>query len=97
MHARPFLSWLPFVLAMPGTATADPAVITCETLAPLASGTCTVTPGDASKLLRGDVLVPGTVYHGGQVAVDAAGRSSASAATARRRCPRQRRSVVRPA
>jgi cysteine-rich repeat protein len=50
-----------------------PMVVTCESLAPLPSGTCEVTPGDATKLLVGDVLVPGTVYVGGQVLVDAQG------------------------
>jgi len=49
------------------------AEIQCETLAPLAEGVCSVTPGDASKLFKGTVLTPGKVYRGGQVAVNAAG------------------------
>lgn len=48
-------------------------VVVCETLAPLAQGTCEVTAGDASKLIVGDVLTPGKIYRGGQVLVDAAG------------------------
>ncbi len=46
----------------------------CEELAPLASGTCEVTPGGTSKLIKGNVLTPSTVYVGGQVAVDESGR-----------------------
>ena len=46
----------------------------CETLAPVASATCEVTAGDDRKLLRGNVLTPGKVFRGGQVAVDAAGQ-----------------------
>ena len=38
-----------------------------------ASGTCTVTAGGAGWLLTGNVLLPGMVLHGGQVAVDAQG------------------------
>ena len=47
--------------------------MTCETLAPLPSGTCSVTAGGTTKLLRGNVLTPTTVFEGGQVAIDASG------------------------
>lgn len=47
--------------------------ITCQELAPLASGTCEVTSGGAERLLVGTVLTPGTIYRGGQVLVDAGG------------------------
>jgi cytosine/adenosine deaminase-related metal-dependent hydrolase len=52
---------------------ATPPVVTCATLAPLASGTCEVTPGDASTLIEGDVLAPATTYLDGQVAISPAG------------------------
>jgi hypothetical protein len=47
-------------------------IIECATMDPFPSGAaCGVTHfGDTSKLLRGTVLVPGTVYHGGEVAVN---------------------------
>jgi cytosine/adenosine deaminase-related metal-dependent hydrolase len=45
----------------------------CEDLAPLPSGTCQVTAGDDTMVLKGTVLTPSTVYHGGQVAVDNTG------------------------
>jgi cysteine-rich repeat protein len=48
--------------------------VVCATLAPLANGTCEVTPGDSSKLIVGDVLTPGTIYRGGRVVVDAIGQ-----------------------
>ena len=49
--------------------------VMCPTaIPPVASGTCAVTPGDASKLLLGTVLVPGTIYRNGQVLVDATGQ-----------------------
>ncbi len=47
--------------------------VMCETLAPLPSGICAVTAGSSTKLLRGNVLTPTAVYHGGQVAIDATG------------------------
>jgi large repetitive protein len=53
-----------------------------------ASGTCSVTAGDASLIITGTVLVPGQILRGGQVAVDGSGviqcvacDCSASAAT----------------
>jgi cysteine-rich repeat protein len=46
----------------------------CEMLQPLAMGTCEVTAGDASRLIVGTVLVPGMIYRGGQVLVDAMGK-----------------------
>src|SRR4051794_37202630 len=45
----------------------------CETLAPLASGTCAVTAGDEGRVLVGDVLVPNMIYRGGRVVVDTQG------------------------
>ncbi len=53
----------------------EPAQVTevCEQLAPLASGVCNVTPGDANRLIKGTILTPGTTYVGGQVAFDATG------------------------
>ncbi|MDB4953782.1 MAG: uncharacterized protein JWO36_1351 [Myxococcales bacterium] len=50
--------------------------VVCETLAPLASGTCDVTAGGTTKLIKGTVLTPSTVYRGGQVAVDDTGHVS---------------------
>jgi hypothetical protein len=48
--------------------------VVCQTLAPLSSGTCAVTAGSTSKLITGGtVLVPGTIYRGGSVLVDATG------------------------
>jgi hypothetical protein len=52
------------------------AEVTCETLTPLASGTCEVTTGNASQLIKGTVLTPTTIYHGGQVLVDGTGQIS---------------------
>jgi cysteine-rich repeat protein len=48
--------------------------VVCAKLAPLANGTCEVTAGDASKLIVGDILTPGTIYRGGRVAIDAIGQ-----------------------
>ena len=50
-----------------------PTVVTCAALPALASGSCEVTAGGADKLLVGTVLVPGTVYRGGAVHIDAQG------------------------
>ena len=51
--------------------------VQCETLAPVTTGTCGVTPGTGgSTLLKGNVLTPSTVYIGGQVLVDATGMIS---------------------
>ncbi len=47
--------------------------VTCEVLPPVTSGTCSVTAGGANKLLKGEVLTPSKLFHGGQVAVDALG------------------------
>jgi len=57
---------------MPPVADAPMATdMTCATLPPVSSGTCAVTAGSAtSLLLEGEVLTPGTVYHGGQVAIN---------------------------
>jgi cytosine/adenosine deaminase-related metal-dependent hydrolase len=47
--------------------------VTCEALPPVVTGTCQVTPGSAGTLLKGEVLTPTKLFHGGQVAVDAQG------------------------
>ena len=47
--------------------------MTCAQLPPVASGTCAVTAGSTALLVEGEVLTPSTVFHGGQVAVNAAG------------------------
>jgi hypothetical protein len=44
----------------------------CANLSPV-SGTCSVAKGGAITLLEGNVLTPGTVYVGGQVAIAANG------------------------
>jgi cysteine-rich repeat protein len=77
------------------TKTKTPVVVCPEAIPPVTTGTCAVTPGDASKLILGTVLVPGTIYRNGQVLVDAAGTitcvgcaCAAQAATATRiACP----------
>ncbi len=48
--------------------------IVCEELAPVATGTCEVVAGSATRLLKGIVPTPSTVYRGGQVLVDADGQ-----------------------
>lgn len=55
------------------TADAPPASVVCETLAPIDSGTCALTAGGTSTLIKGNILTPTTVYTGGQVAVDDTG------------------------
>jgi large repetitive protein len=47
--------------------------VRCETLAPTTE-TCTVTEGGATKLIKGNILTPETVYLGGQVAIAADGK-----------------------
>ena len=55
-------------------ADAPPASVTCETLpATTSGGTCDVVAGGTSRLIKGNVLTPDTVYIGGQVAVDDTG------------------------
>lgn len=49
--------------------------VQCATLPATATGdVCEVSPGGDSKLIKGIVLTPTTVYRGGQVAVDPAGK-----------------------
>jgi len=48
--------------------------IVCRTLDPLPAGTCEVLPGDASRLITGDILMPVHILRGGEVLVDAEGR-----------------------
>jgi len=50
--------------------------VQCETLTPPSSGVCEVTAGGASQLIKGDILTPGKIYRGGQVAIDATGTIS---------------------
>ncbi len=45
----------------------------CEVLPPVASGTCEVTTGSETKLIKGNILTPDGVLIGGQVAVDSGG------------------------
>jgi len=52
---------------------AGPGETVCEQLAPVASGTCEVTKGSETRLLKGNILTPETVFVGGQVTVDAGG------------------------
>ncbi len=47
--------------------------VTCATLPPVASGTCEVSGTGPTKLIKGEVLTANTLFHGGQVAVDAQG------------------------
>lgn len=47
--------------------------VTCEMLPPVSSGTCSVTAGGPAKLLKGEILTPSKLFHGGQVAIDASG------------------------
>jgi cytosine/adenosine deaminase-related metal-dependent hydrolase len=47
--------------------------VTCEVLPAVPTGTCSITPGGANKLIKGEVLTPTKLFHGGQVAVDALG------------------------
>lgn len=49
-----------------------PAEIVCAELQKT-SAACEVVPGDGRKLIAGTVLVPGTIYRGGQVLVDEQG------------------------
>jgi cytosine/adenosine deaminase-related metal-dependent hydrolase len=55
------------------TATTGPTVTECRDLPPVASGTCEVQAGSTGTLLEGTVLVPGQVFHGGQVLIDGTG------------------------
>ena len=59
-----------------GPADAAQTDVTCEVLAPATSGTCDITAGSTSTIIKGTVLTPTTVYHGGQVAFDATGQIS---------------------
>ena len=52
-----------------------PVTVTCETLA-ASAGTCDVTAGGATKILKGNVLTPSTIYLGGQVGIDETGKIS---------------------
>jgi len=53
--------------------TVTAGAVFCGTLPAASGGTCDVTAGGASTLLRGTVLSPGAVYVGGAVAIDASG------------------------
>jgi cytosine/adenosine deaminase-related metal-dependent hydrolase len=54
-------------------ATACPEVVECGALPPAQAGACDATAGTGGLLLRGDVLLPGRILHGGSVAVNAGG------------------------
>ena len=56
-----------------GGSSSGSAVVQCNDLAPLASGTCSYTVGNSTTLLTGTVLGAGTIYRGGQVAIDSTG------------------------
>src|SRR5262245_7293965 len=45
----------------------------CEVLPAVSGGTCEVTAGSDTRVLKGIVLTPATVFRGGQVVVDPAG------------------------
>ncbi|MFN0252881.1 MAG: lamin tail domain-containing protein [Kofleriaceae bacterium] len=47
--------------------------VTCEVLPPVSAGTCSVSGGGTKKLIKGEILTPTKLFHGGQVAVDAQG------------------------
>jgi len=51
-------------------------IMTCATLATLPTGVCAVASGSTSRLIKGNVLTPATVFIGGQVLVDATGKIS---------------------
>jgi hypothetical protein len=59
-----------------GMMSTGPRITTCagDALPSLASGTCQVTAGSSALLITGDVLTPGEVFRGGQVAVNAMGQ-----------------------
>jgi imidazolonepropionase-like amidohydrolase len=57
-----------------GPPDAGPGEMICENLAPIASGTCEVKSLGATKLIKGNILTPETVFRGGQVAVSADGQ-----------------------
>ena len=61
---------------VPPDAPPPASTMTCETLAPLPSGTCAVAAGGATHLFKGTVLTPATVFVGGQVLVDGTGKIS---------------------
>jgi cysteine-rich repeat protein len=56
------------------TRTPGAKTVTCQVLAPLASGVCEVTGGDAGKVILGTVLTPDTIFVGGEVVLDATGK-----------------------
>lgn len=51
----------------------QPKEIVCGPVQPIAQGVCEVTPGGPAKIITGTVLTPGTIYRGGQVALNAQG------------------------
>jgi imidazolonepropionase-like amidohydrolase len=58
-----------------GGSSTGPRITMCpgDATPSLPSGVCQVTPGNAVKLITGDILTPGEVLRGGQVLVDAMG------------------------
>jgi len=71
-HASTDASVIDAAPVLPDSPTATD--VTCKTLDPLPTGTCAVTTGSSTKLLVGNVATLGTVYIGGQVAVDSTGK-----------------------
>ena len=54
---------------------AGPGEMFCATLPALPAGqTCSVTTGGETKLIKGDILTPETLFRGGQVAFEATGQ-----------------------
>jgi hypothetical protein len=51
-----------------------PSETFCEELPTSTTATCDVTPGGATQLIKGNILTPETIFHGGQVAIDASGQ-----------------------
>lgn len=64
-----------------GPVTMPPRITTCagDAIPSLASGTCRVMAGGAGLLITGDILTPGEVFRGGQVAVNAMGQITCAA------------------
>lgn len=55
--------------------TTGAVTVVCETL-PKSTDNCDVTPGSTSKIIKGNILTPSTIYIGGQVAIDDQGEIS---------------------
>lgn len=60
-------------MMMPSDLFTPPTITECGALPAPTAGRCEVTAGSASRLIQGDVLTPGEVFHGGSVLVGATG------------------------